>query len=197
MRKILSNLDPRWLRAASVQVCENLSLLLDREYKGTRRHVLAWMSFFSGEVDLAPFISQQLGRREIYLPRSLPDGTMTFLSVSSNWASEMEPGDFGIPEPSSAHGALYDPRNADDTVVLVPGLAFDRTGNRLGRARGYYDKFLSLDGMENSIKVGVAWQFQMLDVIPIFDHDIPVQWVCTEDGVLDTEFPTTSAVSPN
>ena len=59
---------------------------------------------------------------------------------------------------------------------LVPGLAFDRSGNRLGRGKGYFDRFLkNLPGAVK--KIGLAYDFQILESIPTFPHDIPVDLV--------------------
>ena len=66
-------------------------------------------------------------------------------------------------------------------LMVVPGVAFDRTGNRLGRGGGYYDRFLSgFQGMT----AAVAFSFQLLDQIPIEKHDIPVDLVVTPQNIL-------------
>ena len=65
--------------------------------------------------------------------------------------------------------------------MVVPGVAFDRTGNRLGRGGGYYDRFLS--GFQG-VTAAVAFSFQLLDQIPIEKHDIPVDLVVTPQNIL-------------
>jgi 5-formyltetrahydrofolate cyclo-ligase len=66
-------------------------------------------------------------------------------------------------------------------LALVPGLAFDRTGNRLGRGQGYYDRFLSL--LPKQVKcVGLAFDFQVLDQIPVSDSDIRLDLIVTNDS---------------
>ncbi len=54
-------------------------------------------------------------------------------------------------------------------------MAFDRKGNRLGRGKGYYDKTIPL--LTNAVKVGVAYEFQLIDSVPVSEHDKPVDLV--------------------
>lgn len=75
-------------------------------------------------------------------------------------------GSFGILEPD---GTLFTDYAAIDTAV-IPGMAFDPHGNRLGRGKGYYDRLLPLAA--NAYKIGVCFAFQMLDNVPADAHDI-------------------------
>ena len=63
-------------------------------------------------------------------------------------------------------------------MIVVPGVAFDRQGNRMGRGRGFYDRLLKTT--PNAIKVGVAYDFQLLDKIPIEEFDVPMDYVMSE-----------------
>ncbi len=74
-------------------------------------------------------------------------------------------GDFGI---SESTGALFTDYDSIE-LVIVPGMAFDSKGNRLGRGKGYYDKFLS---QTKARKVGLCFDFQMVDSVPTLPHDI-------------------------
>ena len=65
-------------------------------------------------------------------------------------------------------------------LVIVPGVAFDRKGHRLGFGRGYYDRFLDKVG---AIKIGLAFEFQILDSVPTGETDVPVDLVVTEEKV--------------
>ena len=80
---------------------------------------------------------------------------------------------FGIAEPT---GPIYRDLDAID-VIVVPGVAFDSKGNRMGRGRGFYDRLLST---VKAYKIGVAFNFQMFDSIPVDDHDIPMDLVLSE-----------------
>ncbi len=82
-------------------------------------------------------------------------------------------GALGIAEPI---GVPFEPLSAIQ-LVLVPGLAFDDRGYRLGRGRGYYDRFLAHPALSNVLKIGIAFDFQRVDVVPTEAHDIPLDGV--------------------
>ncbi|MFB6344981.1 MAG: 5-formyltetrahydrofolate cyclo-ligase [bacterium] len=90
----------------------------------------------------------------------------------------METGPYGILEPSPDENPVVDSIDLD--LVLVPGLAFDVNGGRLGYGEGYYDRFLSqLD--ETTTKIGVCFDEQLVkDPLPVSEHDVPVERVVTE-----------------
>ncbi len=68
-------------------------------------------------------------------------------------------------------------------LIVVPALAFDRQGNRLGRGGGFYDRFLALPGMRATL-CGIAFAEQLLDEAPTGDHDVPVDMIVTDTDVL-------------
>lgn len=181
MRRVVSNLDQRWLAAASSALCSHLADLLKREFPKDGVAILAWTSFFPGEPDLSSFISGSFGQYDIFLPKTYPDYSMKFVSVSDKWSEETEPGEFGIPVPTG--GNFFDPASYSTTVVLVPGLAYDSLGNRLGRGKGHYDRFLGQPELRAAKKIGICWSLQIVDEVPAESHDIPVDWLCTEEGV--------------
>jgi 5-formyltetrahydrofolate cyclo-ligase len=92
-------------------------------------------------------------------------------------------GRHGLREPSSSSAAV-DPRSID--VVLVPGLGFDARGGRLGRGGGFYDRFLSslLGDAERATFVGVCFNAQVLDAVPMSAGDVMVDMVVTPTGVV-------------
>ncbi|NLK07476.1 MAG: 5-formyltetrahydrofolate cyclo-ligase [Firmicutes bacterium] len=67
-------------------------------------------------------------------------------------------------------------------IVVVPGLAFDRQGNRIGYGAGYYDRFLS--NVPNTCKIGICFHIQLMDTLPKAAHDVPVDLVITEKEVV-------------
>jgi len=75
------------------------------------------------------------------------------------------------------------PEDAKNTAIdlyIIPGVAFDKQGNRLGRGGGFYDKLLF---GKNSFKIGLAFEIQIVDTVPHEAHDIPMDFVVTERGV--------------
>ncbi|MBX6350502.1 MAG: 5-formyltetrahydrofolate cyclo-ligase [Clostridia bacterium] len=100
------------------------------------------------------------------------------------------PGRFGIREPDPAVSREVAPEVAD--IVLVPGLAFDERGHRLGYGGGYYDRFLASwrarGGPRGALAVGLAFACQIVSRIPEGPWDEPVDVVVTEAGVRDLRF---------
>lgn len=83
----------------------------------------------------------------------------------------------GVMEPEGENYRDYD--SVD--MIIVPGLAFDRRLNRLGRGRGYYDRFLC---QLNAVKVGVCFGFQLFDDIPCDEQDIRMDLVVSENDIV-------------
>lgn len=185
MRAVLGGLDPRWLKGASTELGNNISALIENHDEFNFQHILAWTSFFAGEPDLSGFISRHIDQQKIYLPRVSSDGGMDFLCIGRDWGNQIEAGIYGIPEPSTAAGVPFDVSNAPETLILVPGLAFDETGSRLGRGKGYYDRFLARPGMEQALRLGVCWEIQLVERITAEAHDIPVDMICHERSYLE------------
>ena len=76
-------------------------------------------------------------------------------------------------------------RKEQDSVdlVIIPGVAFDRSGGRLGHGRGHYDRLLMLKVLAGAFKLGIAFEFQLLDEVPAEAHDIQMDAVVTEKNV--------------
>jgi 5-formyltetrahydrofolate cyclo-ligase len=70
-------------------------------------------------------------------------------------------------------------------VFLVPGLAFDMRGRRLGNGAGHYDRILS-SARSDAITVGIAPSARLVDEVPVDRHDRSVEWLATEDGVISS-----------
>ncbi len=88
----------------------------------------------------------------------------------------MRPGAFGIAEPGSeAH--LCEPPELD--LVVVPGTAFTAAGVRMGRGRGYYDKYLAQPGVR-AVKIGVCFAHQLVGELPSDSHDVAMDRVITD-----------------
>jgi 5-formyltetrahydrofolate cyclo-ligase len=93
---------------------------------------------------------------------------------------DLEPGAFGVLEPPRrlqlALAAL--------DLIVVPGLAFDRQGHRLGYGRGFYDRTL-VESRPGCVAVGLAYDFQLTAALPVQKHDRALAAVVTETGVID------------
>jgi 5-formyltetrahydrofolate cyclo-ligase len=91
--------------------------------------------------------------------------------------TKLELGSFQIEEPTG--DAVTDP--AEIEVIVVPAVAFDRKGNRLGRGKGFYDRLLSTT---RATTIGVGYDFQVFDELPVEEHDIPMDMVITQNNVI-------------
>lgn len=114
---------------------------------------------------------------QIYLPRVVEDHIEFSACVA---LGALEAGFAGIREPTGEAIAV-----ATLDVLLVPGVGFDKTGQRLGHGAGHYDRTLAqLD--PHCVTIGVAFGVQIVAQIPTEAHDRPVQMVLTEDAVYPT-----------
>jgi 5-formyltetrahydrofolate cyclo-ligase len=121
-----------------------------------------------------PAIAELLTSRPgICLPRYLADHDSYEAAIISDPEKDLRPGKFGIPEPTTNCNSL--PLNQLD-LVLVPGVAFAPCGARLGRGRGFYDRILK---SVNGLKIGVAFDEQIVDAIPSESHDVRVDGIIT------------------
>ena len=106
----------------------------------------------------------------IAFPRTSPDGMVFFVG------RELFPGPFGAREPSGDTAA------PSPNLILVPGLAFDLAGNRLGRGGGFYDRFLENLPLPRPTLCGVCFSCQIVPVVPYETHDARVDFLLSEDG---------------
>lgn len=131
------------------------------EEPGTRRLLLAAL---------------QAGK-EVYVPRCLQQpGEMAFFRIAGE--GDLSPGKFGIPEPDPAR--CPPAPDGEEGLCLVPGLAFDRLGFRLGYGKGYYDRFLAAH--PNLEPVGLCYGALLLPRLPAAPHDQRVRLVAMEAG---------------
>lgn len=117
--------------------------------------------------------------KELYFPRVV-DGLLEFHKVED--LGELRPGRFGIPEPSRDATKIH---VNDLDMIVVPGVAFDLWGRRLGYGKGYYDR--SLIDVNKERLVGLAYGFQILTWIPTELGDKRVGLIITEKGIIFTE----------
>ena len=124
---------------------------------------------YNQEVRTVPMLEQALrdGKR-VAVPKCYGD-EMRFIWMED--LSLVEKGYAGIPEPI-ADGPIADDETA---LVLMPGMAFDREGHRIGYGGGFYDKFLARE--ENHPKVALCYDFQMVPHLETEEYDIPVDKV--------------------
>ncbi len=127
------------------------------------------------EINTIPIIEELLKRKKTVLLPKVEKGKILPILISD--ISNLKVGFAGIKEPE---GEIFSKNSIDITVV--PAVAYDRRGYRLGYGKGFYDRFLQ--DFKN-LKVGLAYKFQVLDKIPFEKHDIPVDIIITPEEVIE------------
>jgi len=175
MREARLALDATRARDASARICRNVA-----ELPAVRRAgAVALFAAIQAEVDLTALAAELLSRpARVCYPR-ITEGRLSFHSVGA--LDELHPDVWQIPTPPASA-----PRVPSDQldVLVVPALAFDGRGHRLGYGRGYYDG--ELFAAPRALRVGVAFELQLLDELPVHQADQPVDAIVTERGARAT-----------
>lgn len=129
---------------------------------------------YNQEVRTIPILEQALADGKRVAVPKVYGNEMRFIYLSD--LSAVEKGYSGIPEPVADEPVADDPA----ALVLMPGLAFDKAGHRIGYGGGFYDKFLSQEPTHPT--VALCYDFQMLPVIETEEFDIPVDCVFWASG---------------
>lgn len=176
VRARLGQMDEQQQQAGSSRACGRMTQL----EAFVHSQVLMLYMPLANEVDLTPLALRcfQLGKT-VCVPRvdSVRMG-MTPVEVTTFDDRVMEVDEHGVRVPRGA--AAISPASVD--LVVVPGLAFDAHGHRLGRGAGYYDRFLARL-RPGTIKIGLAFDTQIVDDVPMHEHDIPVDIVVSDRRV--------------
>lgn len=118
--------------------------------------------------------------KKVFYPRLEKGGEMRSVRVTSR--KDLVPGRHGILEPVG--NEFMTEQDQEALVVFIPGLAFDLQGNRLGRGDGCYDRFLKRLG-ERSTCVALAYDFQIMEALPVEKWDEKVHQIITEKRIID------------
>lgn len=152
-------------------------LINSEEYKSSK--VVALYRSLDSEVDTTEMINYSLEKgKTVVLPRVFGK-ELKFYKINS-LADDFEKSSFGVEEPPANIDNLVDVRNID--LVVVPGLCFDKSKNRLGFGKGYYDRLLGKTNMPN---IAIGFEEQIMDNgnLPTTDNDIKVQKIFTDKSI--------------
>ncbi len=149
------------------------SLLIAQQRWQNARSIL-FHAPMAGELDLWPLVGEALAAsRTVALPRFVPEDNLYIVCEIENTDGDLEPGQFGIREPAEDCRQISLKRL---DLILVPGVAFDLQGRRLGRGKGYYDQLLA--EVRGPI-CGVAFDEQIVAEVPLEPHDVVVDCILT------------------
>lgn len=185
MKKILrekvlerrDSIPPSLRKKKDVLIKENLFCL--PEFK-TAKAVLFYASFRT-EVDTTGMIEESLRiGKSVFVPKVDKIGHRLRLYEIKD-LRELSPGYMGIPEPSLPDQRLHEIKDVD--LAILPGVGFDRFGNRLGYGAGYYDILLS-EVKKKFPFIALSYEEQLIDAIPSERHDMKVDIIVTDDQVI-------------
>ncbi len=155
------------------------SLINSKPARSARR--IALYAALPGELPSRPLFDAVVKNAgAALLPRTVDSERLEFFSVVC-W-EQLRPGRYGVPEPPADAPAI--PLEAGDLVV-VPGLAFDSKGNRLGHGKGYYDRAFASGTGESPMLVGFGYEFQVVDDVPHGELDRRMDAIVTERVIRD------------
>lgn len=175
MRRILQGISAEARIQCSKGVCQQL----ERHDAWRQASSVLFYAALGDELDLGNLLETALLEKKLVALPQFDPGTGAYrASAVTTPVRELRAGRYGIPEPDSS-ASLIPLKQLD--LILVPGLAFDLNGRRLGRGGGYYDRLLE---HVNGLKCGVAFEAQLRDCLPIEDHDVllnclvtPARWL--------------------
>lgn len=142
----------------------------------SKSRVVLFYASFGNEVHTHEMIAESLLSKKILLPKMVQQEIVPSLILTME---NLILNDRGILEPIEALPV----RLSNIDAVIVPGIAFDTQGHRLGFGKGYYDRFLKK--VPRAVKIGLAFDFQVVDGIPFEAHDVGMDVVVTERQVID------------
>ena len=182
MKSILADLDPVGKSFESMSKC---MAVIQSEIFSKVKCVFGFMPM-KDEVDVLPVLRAALQQeKKVLIPRII-DGTsdMEFYFLTAEPNSQTEVNKWGIPEPKTELekcdlDCLLSDLRGDEILVLVPGLAFGKDNSRLGRGKGFYDKFLSdlkkktaEHGRGKPWICGICYSVQVVDSVPVDENDV-------------------------
>jgi len=174
-------MSPQQVTESSRAVCAHLSNWAPFQRATT---VLSFLAF-RAEIDLSQLFERWPDKRWL-VPRVVEGAELApdqkpYLLLHPYAPGRLVRHRFGMLEPESS---LPTVSPGEVEIVLVPGVAFDRRGGRLGYGGGFYDRLLPL--ANKSIRVGVTYAQLVLKTIPMEPWDCPVEWLVTPDGLIQT-----------
>ena len=121
--------------------------------------------------------------KTVVVPKSVTKNNALILSRLTDW-NNLEVGAYNILEPKQESIKEADIESID--LIIIPGVVFDESGNRIGHGKGYYDRLLN--DSRNIPSVGLAFEFQIVDNIESEKHDEKIDVIITEDRIMKCDW---------
>ncbi len=176
LRDRLAAINPQQRRDKSQRACERL---IQTESFNQAKVVMMFLSL-SQEIDVSPAIEAAWrAGKAVVVPKALWESRLLLPMLIQSWEDALEEGPGGVRHPAAAAGVPLDTID----LVVTPGLGFDRQGNRLGRGMAFYDCFFAQPELR-ATRCGFAFFEQMVDQIPVTEHDKAVHFLVTDEQVV-------------
>lgn len=149
--------------------------LMEQEYYKNSKLIFVYLGFGS-EINTSEYIEKFIcdGKRVCVPKTNIESKTMEAVEIIS--LEGLQENKYGILEPLKAYQTIDE---SEIDLIIVPGVAFDLNGGRVGYGGGYYDKFLGRLSRD-IIKVALAYKIQIIDKVPMEEHDIRVDYIITD-----------------
>jgi len=175
MKLKLSLLDEQTIQNKSVSLSKNLSHLLVNEFHVIQKNLVLGLY---APIDKEPRWIDLLPEFSLTAFPAFKENAEVMSFKLSTFESLKLTRDFGV----KILGPIKECPDVTPDLIVLPGLAFSRTGDRLGRGKGFYDKYLS---NYRGVKIGVCFSDQLEDEIPTESHDIVLDYIVTENEIIN------------
>jgi len=143
-------------------------------------HVILFYVSYDNEVFTHDMIKECLTKKEVIVPKSVKENRSLILSKLENW-NDLEIGAYNILEPRE--DKIIEISIDEIDLIVVPGVGFDEKGRRIGHGKGYYDILMKKSTTAENI--GLAFECQIVEQVPTYKYDLPVDKIITEKRVID------------
>lgn len=163
----------------SEKICKKI---VKSEFYKNADFIFSYMAL-NDEVNLSSLINESIKNgKKVFIPKIVPKSSeMNFYEFSPKMETCIS--DFGIVEPTDNNKKFEIKSYNKNILILVPGRAFSKNGERVGRGKGYYDDFLAeikKTNLKNAFFCGICFDCQILEQIPTEAHDVKMDFVISE-----------------
>ncbi|GCD11146.1 5-formyltetrahydrofolate cyclo-ligase [Clostridium tagluense] len=145
------------------------------------KNIMLYLSF-NNEVDTYALAKWCLDNgKKVIVPYCIKETREIIPFEINNLTNDLTKSSFGIMEPK--HDILKKANTCDIDLIIVPGVVFDKHGNRIGFGAGYYDRFLP-KRVKNTPTIGIAFDYQVISKIPTGTYDVPLDFIITEKRII-------------
>lgn len=156
------------------------NILFNLEEYCVSKVILSYISF-SSEVNTFEIIKESILKgKKVVVPISIKEKRELLLSTLCNFEEELTLGSYNILEPKKEYIRIISSNEIN--LILVPGIAFSKQGDRIGYGKGYFDRLLS---KITCFKIGLAFNFQIIEQITPSQFDIKVDKIITEERIIN------------